>query len=347
VPAARRVATFGLLAVLLVTGDVWALGADQLGVLYRRGDARSEEVARFYQRMRHVPEKNMLALRIPDVASLAPDVLTALRERALRRLPGTVQALLLVWTRPYAVACMSSTSAFALGYDPSSCGSTCAHTAWNRAFAAQTDVLSQRRDLFPAMQLPSDDVGVAKEVIRRGVTSDATYPAGVMYLVVTGDQLRNVRAQRYQDVMKSYSGKVGVRIVREPGAGTVSSVLTYFTGAARVRELGQLRFLPGGIGDHLSSYGGNLDQHEQTTVLDWLSAGATGSYGSVSEPCNDTGKFPSPLIFIKHYLRGETLLEAYWKSVAMPAQGLFVGEPLAAPYRGARPPSSYVSVRRT
>jgi len=35
---------------------------------------------------------------------------------------------------------------------------------------------------------------------------------------------------------------------------------------------------------------------------------------------------------LKHYLSGETAVEAYWKSVAWPAQGLFIGEPLAAPY---------------
>jgi hypothetical protein len=29
---------------------------------------------------------------------------------------------------------------------------------------------------------------------------------------------------------------------------------------------------------------------------------------------------------------GDTLLEAYWKSVAMPGQGLFIGEPLAHAY---------------
>ena len=32
------------------------------------------------------------------------------------------------------------------------------------------------------------------------------------------------------------------------------------------------------------------------------------------------------------YMRGETLIEAYWKSVAWPGQGLFIGEPLAAPF---------------
>ncbi|MDY6830138.1 MAG: TIGR03790 family protein, partial [Pseudomonadota bacterium] len=35
---------------------------------------------------------------------------------------------------------------------------------------------------------------------------------------------------------------------------------------------------------------------------------------------------------IDHYLNGETLIEAYWKSVASPGQGLFVGEPLARPF---------------
>jgi hypothetical protein len=35
-----------------------------------------------------------------------------------------------------------------------------------------------------------------------------------------------------------------------------------------------------------------------------------------------------------HYLQGETLIEAYWKSVQMPGQGLFIGEPLARPFAG-------------
>ena len=35
-----------------------------------------------------------------------------------------------------------------------------------------------------------------------------------------------------------------------------------------------------------------------------------------------------------HYLQGETLIEAYWKSVLMPGQGLFIGEPLARPFAG-------------
>lgn len=37
-------------------------------------------------------------------------------------------------------------------------------------------------------------------------------------------------------------------------------------------------------------------------------------------------------MLIEHYLRGATLIEAYWKSVAWPGQSLFVGEPLARPW---------------
>jgi hypothetical protein len=66
--------------------------------------------------------------------------------------------------------------------------------------------------------------------------------------------------------------------------------------------------------------------------LRWLEAGATGSYGTVVEPCNFTTKFPNPALLLRHYLAGETLIESYWKSVAMPGQGIFIGEPLARPY---------------
>ena len=32
------------------------------------------------------------------------------------------------------------------------------------------------------------------------------------------------------------------------------------------------------------------------------------------------------------YLGGASLIEAYWKSVARPGEGLFIGEPLTAPF---------------
>jgi hypothetical protein len=35
---------------------------------------------------------------------------------------------------------------------------------------------------------------------------------------------------------------------------------------------------------------------------------------------------------MQNYLRGQTLIEAYWRSVQQPGQGIFIGEPLARPF---------------
>jgi uncharacterized protein (TIGR03790 family) len=91
--------------------------------------------------------------------------------------------------------------------------------------------------------------------------------------------------------------------------------------------------VPGALADHLTSLGGDLLGDGQMSSLRWLGAGATASYGSVSEPCNYWQKFPNPTVLLKHYVQGNSAIEAYWKSVAWPTQGLFIGEPLAAPYR--------------
>jgi hypothetical protein len=73
-------------------------------------------------------------------------------------------------------------------------------------------------------------------------------------------------------------------------------------------------------------------QANQMSAMRWLEAGATGSFGTVIEPCNYLQKFPSPGLLIQQYLGGASLIESYWKSVAWPAEGLFIGEPLATPF---------------
>ncbi|HTA30360.1 MAG TPA: hypothetical protein VK731_07735, partial [Candidatus Cybelea sp.] len=72
----------------------------------------------------------------------------------------------------------------------------------------------------------------------------------------------------------------------------------------------------------------------QTPLLAFLEAGASGSYGTVVEPCNYTYKFPDPMVYF-YQNRGFCLAEAYYQSLANPYEGLIVGEPLSAPF--ARP----------
>ena len=90
--------------------------------------------------------------------------------------------------------------------------------------------------------------------------------------------------------------------------------------------------MPGALADHLTSFGGQLTDSKQMSSLRWLEAGATASYGTVTEPCNHLQKFPMPAVAMYHYLSGATAIEAYWKSVAWPGEGLFIGEPLARPF---------------
>ena len=110
-------------------------------------------------------------------------------------------------------------------------------------------------------------------------------------------------------------------------------VLWYFTGLERVNQVTTNTYLPGAVADHLTSYAGLLpDGLGQMTVLEWLQAGLTGSYGTVTEPCAYVEKFPRASVMVTRYQRGDTLIEAYWKSVQWPGEGLFVGEPLARPF---------------
>jgi uncharacterized protein (TIGR03790 family) len=98
-------------------------------------------------------------------------------------------------------------------------------------------------------------------------------------------------------------------------------VLLALTGSARVALSPAPDWVPGGLGDHLTSFGGALSaQTGQTTALEWIASGATASHGTVSEPCNHLQKFPHPQVLLLHYLQGSTALEAYWKSVAWPQQ---------------------------
>ncbi|MDE2306046.1 MAG: TIGR03790 family protein [Gammaproteobacteria bacterium] len=308
------------------------LTAAQLGIVFDRSDANSTRVAAYYARRRGVPASNLVGVDPPHRSAISPTELGALRRILLTRLPSRVQSLLIVWSRPYAVNCMSITTALAAGYSADFCRPGCVPTLRNPLYDTSGWIPADTVGWVPAMLLPSDDPALARGVIDRGLRADHSAPRGTVYLVRTADRRRNVRASEYAGAMRALSGRVEVRELRTPVRTAVTGAIAYFTGAISVPEIHRIEFRPGAAADHLTSTGGVLNGTAQMPILDWLRAGATGSYGTVSEPCNLLPKFPNPTVFMTHYLRGEPLLEAYWKSVAMPGQGLFVGDPLARPY---------------
>jgi len=66
-------------------------------------------------------------------------------------------------------------------------------------------------------------------------------------------------------------------------------------------------------------------------MLKFLDDGASGSYGTITEPCNYTQKFPDPQDYF-FQSRGFSLAECYYQSLLNPYQGLVVGEPLSAAF---------------
>jgi uncharacterized protein (TIGR03790 family) len=228
---------------------------------------------------------------------------------------------------------MSVTSAFAYGFDPAHCASGCVPTPYSRYFNSDSRQPQIDLHLRPTMSLAAGNFREARALIDRGVASDGKAPSGTAYLLSTGDAARNARQPSFASARILSRPGMKIAVLRSNTLQDRGDVLFYFTGLARVKNIGSNRFVPGAVADHLTSFGGVLVGSSQMSAMEWLRAGAAGSYGTVVEPCAFTGKFPSVPILMRRYLAGETLIEAYWKSVAMPAQGIFIGEPLAAPFR--------------
>jgi uncharacterized protein (TIGR03790 family) len=314
-----------------------ALGASDIAIIVNDLDAKSRWIAEYYRAKRQVPAANVLRVQFrPGQAVMDPETFERIRAQIAQQTPPEVQAYALTWTLPYRVGCMSITSAFAFGYDPSQCAEGCTPTRESTYFASESRRPFDDLGLRPTMALAGRDLGRVKALIDRGVAADASRPSGTGYLVKTSDPLRSVRAWRFEQTQALLGGAVRLERIDADAIYDRRDVLFYFTGLASVPGIETNRFLPGAAADHLTSAGGQLSGSNQMSSLRWLDGRATGSYGTVVEPCNFLGKFPDPTLLIGAYVNGATLIEAYWKSVQMPGQGIFIGEPLARPFSGYR-----------
>lgn len=311
------------------------LGPESLGVIVNDDDPVSIRVAAYYKTKRKIPEANIIHAQFKSGSStMSRDEFQKVKAMVDKATPRNVQAYVLTWTMPYRVECMSVTTAFAFGFREDFCSKSCGPTKPSPYFNSDSRRPYNDYRMYPTMMLAGKNFEQVKNLVDRGVASDGKFPRGIGYLVSTSDKARNVRAVGYPEVVQRYSGSLmDIRLVQADYIKDRERVLFYFTGVSNVEALKTNRFVPGAIADHLTSAGGDLlGDGNQMSSLRWLEAGATGSYGAVVEPCNYPAKFPYPAIVIDRYLKGETLIEAYWKSVAWPGQGVFIGEPLARPF---------------
>ena len=306
------------------------ISAATLGVVINTNDPDSIAAAADYMRLHGIPEANAIRVALPVRDTLSLGEFAHLNDH-LRGRKRDLAAFAVVWAKPFRVACMSLTAAIAFDGDMAACAQGCRTTRVNRWYFDPDGELPRTREHTPAMLVTAGDLEETRALMRRGALAAQPSDDALALLVVSGDRARDVRQPSFARLVTDPPRRV--RIERRSGfPERASDVMFYFTGAVRVPGLAQVEFLPGAVADHLTSAGGNLYGSSQMSALDWLTAGATGSYGAVVEPCNFVSKFPDPERFIRRYTAGDTLIQAYWSSVEMPGQGIFLGDPLARPY---------------
>jgi uncharacterized protein (TIGR03790 family) len=321
-----------------------ALNAGALAVIVNADDPVSVAVGAYYQQKRKLPAANVVSVHVPAGANITSAQFATVQSAVEAALPAGIQALALSFTQPYEVDGMSITSAFAFGYDAkwtNTTGGACGVTAQNPYFDTDDPAPYTDLQMRPTMMLAGASQADVEALVDRGVAADDTHPDGGAYMVITSDAVRSVRSFEFEELAASWDPATGVNCVIQDNSDGGSSdaltgkkdVLFYFTGLASVPDIDADTYLPGAFADHLTSFGGQVPTSGQMSAVAWLKVGATASFGTVVEPCNYTEKFPDPSIAVPRYFQGATAVEAYWKSVQWPGEGLFIGDPLAAPWR--------------
>ena len=349
-------------AAVFSVGTVWAGGSGlNVIVVVNQNSTNSVQLGNAYCEQRGVPPQNVLRMTgwttVVDLWS-PTDFENYLRNPLLAMLASrglTNQAVyvLLSMDIPFTVndggSYNSTTSALFYGFKsnsppplvclPASCSLPDASSnsyAFSELPFREAPPDTAVTNSFLAMMLTDSTLAGAQAILARGVASDSTFPTQAVYLARTSDAARNVRFVEFDNaILASRVRGDNSLIWTNTSSTTFTNLFGLQTGLANL-SLPVNAFIPGAMGDSLTSYGGIIfgNSGGQTTLLAFLDAGAAGSYGTVTEPCNYLQKFPDPRNYF-YQCRGFCLAEAYYQSVQNPYLGLLVGEPLSAPF--ARP----------
>lgn len=338
---------------------VWAMaggGPQNVLVVVNNASLDSLEIGRHYAVTRGIPDRHICHVTIPpDSVNLAvTNFLTSVVARvhahiANHGLSNQIDYIVFVQDLPSRVNDTEGATAvmfYGFKYAPSFWQAGCNLPTNTRSFYFQAERAFRHADVYGSTNyylstfLLADHLARARTNILRSVQSDGSTPTGTYYLNKSADPYRNIRYLRFDafDFAARFIPNFPTFIYGS--AYPHSNVLALCDGASGYTSnfWTHTEFARGSLADHLTSVGGRIydTTHGQSTVLDWMKKGVAGSYGTVSEPCNYLEKFPDPL-YLYWYARGFNLAESYWMSVANPHMGLFVGDPLTAPF--AQPPA--------
>ena len=316
-------------------------------VIINQASSNSCELANYFCERRGVPPENVLRVNWtgPNTSWSSSDLQAVLLNPLLemldsRQLSNQIDYVVLSMDIPFQTSNGSTvngtTSALFYGLKAND-GSGSAVTnsyAGSEAIFQQSRPASAPGYSFLTTMLTADSLAQAKQLVDQGVAGDGTFPRQPVVLAKSSDPDRNIRYAQFDNAIANVKIR-GVSSILRTNSNSLwgnTNFLGYETGLANF-SLSPRTFVPGAIADSLTSFGGIIfGPNGQTSLLAFISAGAAGSYGTVSEPGTDTQKFPDPQVYF-YQSRGFSLAESYYQSLNVPYMGLVVSEPLASPFR--------------
>ena len=316
-------------------------------VVVNQASSNSCMLANHYCEMRSVPPENVVRINwvggnISWVDSeFATNLLNPLLEAlAIRQLTNQIEYVALSMDIPYTTVFngtnINSTTS-ALFYGLRGDGSVDAGVTNSYAFSEtsfqKNKPASAVTNVFLTTMITSDSLSKAKLVVDRGVQSDGDFPSQPVVLAKSSDTARNIRHRAFDNAIYNADVLAVSTIIRtnQNSPAGQSGLLGYQTGLPYF-NVSSNTFIPGAIADSFTSYGGIIfGNNDQTNLLAFINAGASGSYGTVAEPFTDAQKFPDPQVYF-YQARGFNIAESYYQSISVPYLGLTVAEPLAAPF---------------
>lgn len=355
-----RLAACMFVLFLGLGGTVRALSPDEVVVVISKNSLKSQEVGHYYAQSWDIPGRNIIYVdwptnRMGDGTSVPTggEVHSKLKvpiDAAIAGLGTEINAIVLSWDLPYSMS--TNSGLYGVQGYLSSGGISGANQYYNRLGTAyRSSAQGNQRMVF---HLFGYDVKLIKAMIDRGVAGDQSRPAGTIYFqpcdgwtdLGSGSSPQGFRYPNSRTIAPELVA-MGVNASRTnttyndenfaPNAHDIIGLLTgYGVSYTPIKNhlYTQISFRPGAIADHVTSGGGRIDCWTDSWHLnmnEWISLGATATYGTMAEPGATQARFPHPRMYLA-FTHGACIGETYYSGLSYPDLSVFIGDPLCAPY---------------
>lgn len=180
-----------------------------------------------------------------------------------------------------------------------------------------------------------NNVETVLQCLERGAGSDGDSPQGKFFFCKTKDVRSTCRDWQFEPVRETLQALGQDALVLGHWPTNATHTMGLMVGRAGVPGIEGNTYLPGAMGEHLTSASAMFHIPGQDRLTKWIAAGCTASAGAVVEPFSIWMKFPHARFYV-HQVGGATMMESFYLSLRCPLQLLLVGEPLARPWGAGR-----------